>query len=103
MPNREVVAGSDGGVRFTQPLRESLGRIDVATHTFSEFFLPLPRGGIVRANTLASGSDGSLWFEDRRNQAIGRMRLGGKVDVLPLPVTGNHWPWANTAGPDGNI
>jgi streptogramin lyase len=98
-----IVAGSDGGVWFTQPLRESLGRIDVATHIFSEFFLPPPRGGIVRANTLASGSDGSLWFEDPRNHAIGRMRPGGKVDVLPLPVTGDYWPWAVTAGPDGNI
>jgi streptogramin lyase len=97
-----IVAGSDGAVWFTQPLRESLGRIDVATHAISEFFLPPPRGGIVRANTLASGS-GALWFEDPRNQAIGRMRPGGTVDTLPLPATGDYSPWAVTAGPDDNI
>ena len=98
-----IVSGSDGAVWFTQPLRESLGRIDTATHGFSEFFLPPPRGGIVRANTLASGSGGTLWFEDPRNQAIGRMRPGGTVDNLPLPTTGDYSPWAVTAGPDDNI
>jgi virginiamycin B lyase len=98
-----IVTGPDGAIWFSQPLRESLGRIDVNTHEITERYLPPPRGGIVRGNSISSGSGDALWFDDARNQGIGRLTLDGEVDTLPLPSTSDYWPESVTAGPDGSV
>jgi streptogramin lyase len=55
-----------------------------------------------RANSIASGADGNLWFVEEGANAIGRSSVNGKVTSFPLPGEKSR-PTAITAGADGNL
>jgi len=61
---------------------------------------PLPLGSTP--NVVTVGPDGALWFTDRGLNAIGRMTMGGRVTMYPLP-TRDAVPDYITAGPDGAL
>jgi serine protease AprX len=67
---------------------------------FIEFPLAALSGG---PGDIAAGSDGALWFVDRRNNSIGRVKAGDLTEFpIAMPGTGAG-PVAIAAGSDGNL
>lgn len=52
------------------------------------------------ARSIATGSDGKVWFTE--TNGIGRIAPGGEVESFEL-AEGSGRPRALTAGPDGNV
>jgi virginiamycin B lyase len=60
----------------------------------------IPSTGVPES--IAAGSDGTLWFSERYTSQIGRMTVGGHFKIYSFPMA-NHMSTAITAGPDGAI
>src|SRR3954468_11372646 len=64
------------------------------------------RGDTRLPNGIAAGPDGSLWFVEFNNNAIGRITTAGVVTEYPLPddqFKGGSQPNGIIVGPDGNL
>jgi virginiamycin B lyase len=60
--------------------------------------------GTQYLNGIVAGPDGALWFEASTTpQFIGRMTLGGAVELFPIPYVGSFLAGPLTPGPDGSI
>jgi streptogramin lyase len=70
--------------------------------SITEFSAGLNAGANPRS--IASGSDGSLWFTDiGTTKAIGRIAPSGTVTEFPLPSGGGPFPATIVPGPDGSL
>ncbi|HEY7123759.1 MAG TPA: hypothetical protein VH540_07375 [Ktedonobacterales bacterium] len=93
----EMIQGPDHNLWFTDPKAGMVGRIT-------------PSGVITtydgKANSdprdLLAALDGSIWFLDSAQQALGHIPLGGQLAFYPLhsPMSINS---SLTVGPDGNL
>ena len=93
---RNIVAGPDGALWFTEPARNKIGRI-TTTGAVTEFPIPLPARVFVYTD-IAFGPDGALWFgtENARSvssiwrittgeSSIWRITTTGEFSEFPLP------------------
>ncbi len=92
---RSITAGPDGALWFAERM---FGRIDRMTEAgeWGAFALPdpgdVPVGelGAPRPEALTDGPEGGIWFIDAGTGAIGRITLGGGVQVAEFPVPVAH-------------
>jgi virginiamycin B lyase len=103
-----VTAGSDGAMWFVECAAPgSIGRITKAGQ-LSEAPVPVTLGKKPRPLSIASGSDGNIWFADIGNDAIGKVLVTGSgigaiVEIRLPRAHGRLTPQAITAGPDGAL
>jgi hypothetical protein len=101
-PGSNAAANPSGTVTFLDN-GVSIGTGTLSTSrnlgTFSEF--PVPSAGAF-PQSIATGSDGNLWFTEPDNNIIGRITTGGAVTEFAIP-TANSFAFKITAGPDGNL
>ena len=58
----------------------------------------------TRPRTIATGSDGNLWFLESSTDAIARLTPGGAVTEFPVPGAGGFFSLSDiAAGPDGAL
>src|SRR3954470_14109480 len=70
--------------------------------TFTEY--PVASGAGLQ--DMTAGSDGALWFTERRGEAIGRITTAGTVTEFPVPTSMDNPlpdPQGIVAGPDGAL
>jgi hypothetical protein len=68
--------------------------------SISEFPVPTPS---ALPWSIASGSDGNLWFTERDGNKVGMINpTTHAITEFPIPTAGS-WPIGITAGPDGNL
>jgi streptogramin lyase len=96
---REITAGPDGNLWFTEQSANKIGRITPGTF-FTEF--PIPTASSVPIG-ITAGPDGNLWFTENNSNKIGRITPAGFVTgEFPIPTPSSS-PIGITAGPDGNL
>ncbi|MCK9532013.1 MAG: hypothetical protein M0R77_15830 [Gammaproteobacteria bacterium] len=95
-PNN-VHIGGDGALWLSDRCRGAIERRDAQERTVS---FPYPEGLVQNA---ALDHDGNFWFVDStRNNLIGRMSPGGRLDTWPLPGN-NGGPFAVAALRNGDV
>jgi streptogramin lyase len=68
--------------------------------SITEFPVPTPN---ATTWSIASGSDGNLWFTERDGNKVGMINpTTHAISDFPVP-TASSWPIGITAGPDGNL
>ncbi len=88
---RDVIAGPDGGLWFTESTVGRIGRL-TPTGQLEEFDVPnpnhVPLGGYGAPSPahLAVGPDGALWYSDPGDNAIGRITVTGEVSEYRIPA-----------------
>lgn len=93
----EIILGTDHNLWFIGPQAGMVGRITPSGEitTYNDKANSYPRD-------LLAAPDGSIWFRDDAQQALGHIPLGGRLVFYPL-----HAPMAInsslTIGPDGNL
>ena len=87
-----------GNIWFTEPTRNTLGRINLSdsTHTIIEFTLPPCGGGGCFPIGVATGPDGNVWFT-MNGSGVGRVTPDGVI--TEFPITGGG-PLGIAAGAD---
>ena len=107
-----LVSGPGRAVWLSLTLGRKIVRVDVETLERTEFPIPDGGSGLIKANSLAAGADGGLWFENPTSDAwpdpeppsLDRLDPGrGQITSHPLPTTGARWPGSLTAGPGGAV
>jgi len=119
---KDIAAGPDGNLWFTEPFTNRIGRI-TPTGAVTRFLLPntpsnpfdcLDTGLVNRCPLpfhIAAGADGNLWFTESGlvgGNKIGRITPAGVITEFPIPG-GKQDPFALgapfgiTAGPDNNL
>jgi streptogramin lyase len=90
-----------GNLWFTEPTRNTLGRINPSdpTHTIVEFPLPPCGGGGCFPLDSATGPDGNVWFT-MNGGSIGRVTPTGAITEFPINGVA---PQGIAAGADGQI
>jgi virginiamycin B lyase len=95
---RQIAAGPDGALWFTEFNASKIGRITTSGE-ISEF--PTPTASVFPFD-IAAGADGALWFTESASQ-IGRLDpTNDAIQEFPLPTPGET-PRGITAGPDGAV
>ncbi len=94
--NPRGIAPGPGGMWFTQPGANEIGRIN-SSGVVTEF--PAPA---TTLNNIVEGPDGNMWFTQGGADSIGRMTRSGRVRTFTV---GNeaYGPWDITVGSDGNL
>jgi virginiamycin B lyase len=72
---RDIVAGPDGVMYFTEPTANKIGRAPVTaamTADLTEYALPTSSAGLV---DIIAGPDGNLWFVENSINKIGQLAL----------------------------
>jgi virginiamycin B lyase len=64
-----ITTGPDGNIWFVEASANKIGRLALATLTFTEFVVPASAG----VQQIATGSDGNLWFTELSRGKIGRI------------------------------
>jgi streptogramin lyase len=95
---RDITAGLDGNLWFTEGEGNNIGRITTAG-AFTEFSIPTAKSG---PRGIAIGPDGNLWFTELNGNKIGRITPAGAITEFPIP-TPNSGPTAIVAGRDGSL
>ena len=103
---REIVAGPDGNLWFTEYVFNRIGRI-TPNGAITEFPLLLNENDSYEAAHqpygIVAGPDGNIWFtEGLGGNAIGRISPAGVITEFPL-ATPFSFPRGITVGPDGNL
>lgn len=105
-----IVNGPDGALWFPaisyyrQTLQWDYIFRATTTGSISAYFLNANSSSSVypRPTSIASGSDGALWFTECGESTIGRITTGGVVtNTYPVPSGGT--PYYITGGPDGAL
>ncbi len=78
----EITAGPDGGLWFTLPDGNAIGRVS-RLGIYRRFPLPSPNS---TPRSIAAGEDGNLWFTEETGNRIGRLTPGGMLTEFPLPT-----------------
>jgi serine/threonine protein kinase len=93
---REITAGPDGALWFTESCGDKIGRI-TTQGTITEFTIPQGSAGFT------AGPDGAIWFmEGGIDEKIGRITTQGSITEFALP-TSECCPLGITTGPDGAL
>jgi streptogramin lyase len=72
---RDIVAGPDGVMYFTEPTANKIGRAPVTaamTADLTEYALPTSSAGLI---DIIAGPDGNLWFVENSINKIGKLAL----------------------------
>ena len=85
--------------RKRRPTLENLEQRTLMTVTFTEFPIPSP---FADSQSITTGPDGNLWFEEFNTDKIGRITPTGVITEFRTP-TANSAPSSIAAGPDGNL
>jgi streptogramin lyase len=95
---REIAAGLDGNLWFTETGADRIGEINPTTHVVHQFDLTAGSNPIG----ITAGPDGNLWFTENGTNRIGS--INPATDVIS-EYGGLHGGllFGITAGPDGNI
>jgi len=88
-----LTVGVDGGLWFTQPNVNRIGRVDSLPFGFLNVPDSAPLG-------LAHGADDSVWYADAGGNRIGR--IGANGSILQQELGGGHTPTAVAVDPDGS-
>src|SRR4051812_34370 len=105
---RDMTAGPDGALWFTERHGEAIGRI-TTTGTVTEFPVPTSmENPLPDPQGIAAGPDGALWFTEQTGDAVDRLTTDGVFTRFTLPGYatrngGSKGPSAITAGPDGAL
>ena len=99
---RDITAGPDGNLWFTEQSGNKVGRITPAG-VITEFTVPTAKSEPLR---ITAGPDGNLWFTESGSNKIGQIIplgfMAGVITEFDIP-TANSNPPSITAGPDGNL
>jgi streptogramin lyase len=97
---RDIVAGPDHSLWFTESIANRIGRITV-NGDITGYPIPSPGSG---PSGIAVGPDGNLWFTEAAAGKIGRIDMDCAVTEFALPAASrNRGPSSIVAGPDGNL
>jgi virginiamycin B lyase len=80
--SESIVKGPDGNMWFTLSGLDSIGRINVASNTVTQFFTASPSSAPV---DITVGTDNELWYTESGTDRIGRMTADGiatEFDVI---------------------
>src|SRR4051812_38088485 len=105
---RDMAAGPDGALWFTERRGEAIGRV-TTTGTVTEFPVPTSiENPLPDPQGIAAGPDGALWFTESTGDSVDRMSTDGVFTRYTLPGYetrngGSKGPSAITAGPDGAL
>lgn len=102
-----LTTGPDGNLWFAGPRVPNTGPSDVVGRVttggqVTEFPLPSRQPEFLTLSSIATGSDGNLWFTESDANEIGRATPSGQLTEFPLPTPGSE-PNAIVAGPDGAL
>ena len=93
---RDIAAGPDGNLWFTESAGNKIGQITTAG-VITEFPVPTANASVIG---IAAGPDGNLWFAEALDK-IGRITTAGTI--TEFPTTPGSWPNSIAPGPDGNL
>jgi virginiamycin B lyase len=105
---RDMTAGPDGALWFTERHGQAVGRI-TTSGTVTEFPVPTSMDNpLPDPSGIAEGPDGALWFTEQGGDAVDRVTTDGVFTRYTLPGYetrngGSKGPSALTAGPDGAL
>ena len=88
----DLAIGPDGGIWFTQPTMQRIGRVMSLAFNFITIADSAPLG-------MAPGLDGSVWFTDEDGNRVGH--LGRAGSFIQYELGADHAPTAIAAAPDG--
>jgi streptogramin lyase len=95
---RDIVAGPDGNVWFTEQSGNRIGMI-TPQGVVAEYAIPTADSTPVG---ITVGPDGNLWFAEYTGNRIGTIAPDGTITEYLVP-TKNAGPHHITTGPDGNL
>jgi len=93
-----LVVGPDGGVWFTDPMGNRIGRFEPSDGTLAYYKLPNPDSGPFG---ITFGPDGNLWFTQHSGHRIGRLTPTG--DLKEFRLSAGAGPADIIAGIDGHL
>src|SRR3954447_12838297 len=105
---RDMAAGPDGALWFTERRGEAIGRV-TTSGTVTEFPVPTSTDNpLPDPQGIAAGPDGALWFTEQTGDSVDRVTTEGVFTRYTLPGYatrngGSKSPSAITAGPDGAL
>src|SRR3954471_11612552 len=105
---RDMTAGPDGALWFTERRGEAIGRV-TTSGTVTEFPVPTSTDDpLPDPQGIAAGPDGALWFTEQTGDSVDRISTDGVFTRYTLPGYetrngGSKGPSAITAGPDGAL
>src|SRR4051812_45327274 len=105
---RDMTAGPDGALWFTERRGEAIGRV-TTSGTVTEFPVPTSTDDpLPDPQGIAAGPDGALWFTEQTGDSVDRVTTEGVFTRYTLPgyATRNGGSRARSAipaGPDGAL
>jgi virginiamycin B lyase len=95
----DIVEGPDGGIWFTDPALNEVGRMAAVGGAVLKYSLPSAGSD---PHAIASGPDGNLWISLRAANKLARMTPEGEVMEICIP-TDESEPTQLAVGSDGNL
>lgn len=95
----DIVEGPDGGIWFTDPAQNEVGRMPPGGGSATKYLLP---SASSQPHSIAAGSDGNLWVTLKASGKLARITPEGEVLELCIPSPDSA-PTQLAAGPDGNL
>src|SRR5258706_7754106 len=99
---RDIAAGPDGALWFTQYGSNQIGRI-TANGSITEYTVPTLDSSPA---AITAGPDGALWFTELQVNKIGRITANGSITEFAVHTSEEGIPISLlgiTAGPDGAL
>jgi streptogramin lyase len=97
---KDIVAGPDGNLWFTQYAANRIGRL-TPSGVVTDFSVGIPPG--FAPYRITAGPDGNLWFTSASNNSVGRITPAGAVTVFSAGISVGASLDGIAAGPDGNL
>jgi len=106
---QEITRGPDGNMWFTELNTDTIGRVNVAAHTITEFPIKLIADPLAKAapRGIVAGPDGNIWFTETgggQSERLGHISTTGtnygETNILTGGATD---PEGLTVGPDNNL
>jgi streptogramin lyase len=95
----DIVEGPDGGVWFTDPSQNEIGRLPSAGGVARKQALP---SAASEPSAICSAPDGNLWVTLRAANKLARVSPQGEVTEVCIPTPSSE-PTQVAVGPDGNV
>ena len=95
-----IAIGPDGGLWFTDPGRNVIGRVTTAFDaTLAAYPIPTASSGPLG---ITAGPDNALWFIETSANKVGRIALDGAVPEFAIPTAASSAQFI-AAAPDGAL